>query len=123
MFTYFFNLLKFFILGSIVILDDFIDKTKNRHYTFFDGSEMSDVGVCHLPMSPAFCVRTRQIINETAKELGIDVFSKGTAICIEGPRFSTKAESNLYRSWGADVVNMTIVPECILAKEKGLLSI
>lgn len=107
--------------GSIVILDDFIDRTKSRVYTFYDGSEQSDVGVCHLPMCPAFDERTRQVVIETAKELGIDVFEKGVAVCIEGPRFSTKAESNIYRSWGADLVNMTIVPESILAKEKGLL--
>jgi 5'-methylthioadenosine phosphorylase len=107
--------------GSIVILDDFIDRTKSRVYTFYDGSENSDMGVCHLPMSPAFDERTRQVVIETAKELGVEVFPKGTAVCIEGPRFSTKAESNLYRSWGADLVNMTICPEAILAKEKGIL--
>ncbi len=61
------------------------------------------------------------MVIETAKELGIEVFDKGVAVCIEGPRFSTKAESNVYRSWGADLVNMTLVPECILAKEKGML--
>lgn len=107
--------------GSIVILDDFIDRTKSRVYTFYDGSENSEMGVCHLPTCPAFDERTRQVIIETAKELGIEVFPKGTAVCIEGPRFSTKAESNLYRSWGADLVNMTICPESILAKEKGIL--
>lgn len=106
--------------GSIVIIDDFIDRTKNRVYTFYDGSEHA-VGVCHLPMSPVFDERTRQVIIETAKELGIQVFPKGTAVCIEGPRFSTKAESNLYRSWDCDLVNMTICPEAQLAKEKGLL--
>lgn len=107
--------------GSIVILDDFIDRTKSRVYTFYDGSETSDVGVCHLPLYPAFDERTRQVIIETAKELGIEVFDKGTAVCIEGPRFSTRAESNLYRSWGAELVNMTLVPEVMLAKEKGIL--
>jgi 5'-methylthioadenosine phosphorylase len=107
--------------GSIVILDDFVDRTKNRVYTFHDGSEVSEVGVCHMPMSPCFDERTRQVIIDTAKELGIEVFKKGTAVCIEGPRFSTKAESNIYRSWNCDLVNMTLVPEIILAKEKGLL--
>lgn len=72
-------------------------------------------------MSPLMDERTRQVIIETAKELGISVFPKGTAVCIEGPRFSTKAESNLYRSWNCDLVNMTIMPEVVLAKEKGLL--
>jgi 5'-methylthioadenosine phosphorylase len=103
-----------------VILDDFIDRTKSRIYTFYDGSQ-HELGVCHLPMSPAFDERTRQVIIETANELGVKVFPKGTAVCIEGPRFSTKAESNMYRSWGSDLVNMTIVPEAQLAKEKGIL--
>ena len=106
--------------GSIVILNDVIDRTKNRVSTFYDGSELCP-GVCHLPMSPLMDERTRQVIIETASELGIEVFKKGTAVCIEGPRFSTKAESNLYRSWGCDLANMTIVPEVVLAKEKGLL--
>lgn len=108
--------------GSIVIIDDFIDRTKSRVYTFYDGSEQSDVGVCHLPMAPACDERTRQVIIETAKEIGLhEVFEKGTVVCIEGPRFSTRAESKLYRSWGADLVGMTLSPECILAKEKGML--
>lgn len=107
--------------GSIIILDDFIDRTKSRVYTFYDGSEQSDVGVCHLPMYPAFDERTRKVVLDTAKEIGLEVFNKGTIVCIEGPRFSTRAESNLYRSWGADLVGMTICPESILAKEKGML--
>ncbi|KAG5680850.1 hypothetical protein PVAND_010331 [Polypedilum vanderplanki] len=106
--------------GSIVIVDDFIDRTKSRIYTFYDGSQHA-LGVCHIPMSPAFDERTRNVIIETAKELGIQVFPKGTVVCIEGPRFSTKAESNIYRSWGSDLVGMTICPEVQLAKEKGLL--
>jgi len=107
--------------GDIVILDDFIDRTKTRVCTFYDGSETSGVGVCHIPMSPAFDERTRQVIIETAKEIGVDVHDKGTAVSIEGPRFSSKAESHLFRSWNCDLVNMTLVPEVILAKEAGLL--
>lgn len=72
-------------------------------------------------MSPAFDERTRQLIIETAKEIGVDVHPKGTAVSIEGPRFSSKAESHLFRLWGCDLVNMTLVPEVILAKEAGLL--
>ena len=85
--------------GDIVILDDFIDRTKNRTCTFYDGSETSETGVCHIPMSPAFDERTRQVVIDTAKEIGIQVHSKGTAVSIEGPRFSTKAESHLYREF------------------------
>lgn len=72
-------------------------------------------------MSPAFDERTRQVIIETAKEIGVEVHPKGTAVSIEGPRFSSKAESVMFRSWNCDLVNMTLVPEVILAKEAGLL--
>ncbi|XP_058832570.1 S-methyl-5'-thioadenosine phosphorylase [Topomyia yanbarensis] len=105
--------------GDIVIPDNFIDRTTKRTQTFYDGNELL-VGVCHIPMEPAFCSRTREILIETAKELGIGVHDKGTVVTIEGPRFSSKGESNLFRQWGADLVNMTLVPEVVLAKEAGL---
>lgn len=69
--------------------------------------------VVHLPMEPSFCSATRSIIIKTAQSLGIDVHPTGTAVVIEGPRFSTKAESNVFRSWNADLVNMTLFPEVI----------
>lgn len=69
--------------------------------------------VIHIPIEPPFCPVTRSIIINTAEKLGIQVHKTGTAIVIEGPRFSTKAESNLYRSWNADLINMTLVPEVI----------
>lgn len=72
-----------------------------------------DDKVVHLPIEPPFCSATRNIIIETAQSLGIPVHKTGTAVVIEGPRFSTKAESNVYRSWNADLVNMTLVPEVI----------
>lgn len=72
-----------------------------------------DDKVIHIPVEPAFCSTTRNIIIETAQSLGIHVHQTGTAVVIEGPRFSTKAESNLYRSWNADLVNMTLAPEVI----------
>uniref|UniRef100_A0A170YLN7 S-methyl-5-thioadenosine phosphorylase n=1 Tax=Triatoma infestans TaxID=30076 RepID=A0A170YLN7_TRIIF len=71
-------------------------------------------------MEPAFCEDTRKVLINVAKDLKLKVHESGIAISIEGPRFSTKAESNLYRSWGASLVNMTLVPEVILAKEAGL---
>jgi 5'-methylthioadenosine phosphorylase len=106
--------------GNLVIIDNFIDRTTKRHQTFYDGSSEA-VGVCHLPMEPAFCERTRQVLIDTAKELGIHAFTKGTIVTIEGPRFSTKAESQMFQQWGADLVGMTICPEAVLAKEAGLL--
>lgn len=105
--------------GDIVIPDNFIDRTTKRAQTFYDGNELL-VGVCHITMEPAFCVRTRKVLIETAKGLGIGVHDKGTVVTIEGPRFSSKAESKLFRQWGADLVNMTLVPEVVLAKEAGL---
>lgn len=68
---------------------------------------------------PPFII-SRKIIIDTAKNLGIDVVDKGTVVTIEGPRFSSRAESNVFRSWGCDLVNMTLVPEVVLAKEAGL---
>lgn len=70
-----------------------------------------DDKVVHVPMEPSFCPATRAIIIETARNLNIHVHPSGTAVVIEGPRFSTKAESNLFRLWNADLVNMTLFPE------------
>lgn len=107
--------------GNIVILDNFIDRTTKRHQTFFDGSSSSDVGVCHLPMEPAFDERTRQIVISTALEEGIEgIHTKGTVVTIEGPRFSSKAESMMFKQWNADLINMSTCPEVVLAKEAGI---
>ncbi|XP_018915663.2 S-methyl-5'-thioadenosine phosphorylase [Bemisia tabaci] len=105
--------------GDLVVVDSFIDRTQHRVQTFFDGSELNP-SVCHVPMEPAFCNKTRKILIETAQELGFKCHPSGTAVTIEGPRFSSRAESNLFRSWDAHLVNMTLVPEVVLAKEAGL---
>jgi 5'-methylthioadenosine phosphorylase len=108
--------------GNLVILDSFIDCTTKRELTFFDGKTPGcPPGICHIPMDSAYDEETRKALIETAKELGIVCHPSGTSVCIEGPRFSTRAESNVYRSWGAATVNMTTVPEAQLAKEAGLL--
>ncbi|KAL0279370.1 UNVERIFIED_CONTAM: hypothetical protein PYX00_000947 [Menopon gallinae] len=106
--------------GDIVILDSFIDRTTKRQCTFYDRTSPSFPGVCHLPMEPAFCNRTRQIIMQCAEKLHFKYHETGTCITIEGPRFSSRAESKLFKSWGGDVINMTTVPEVVLAKEAGL---
>ncbi|RLG58367.1 MAG: S-methyl-5'-thioadenosine phosphorylase [Candidatus Hydrothermarchaeota archaeon] len=98
--------------GDFVCADQFIDMTKNREYTFFDGPV-----VAHVSMADPFCPELSKICISTAKELGIRMHEKGTYICIEGPRFSTRAESKLWRSWGADIIGMTLVPEVNLARE------
>lgn len=102
--------------GHIVIPDNFIDRTTKRLQTFYDGGENSPKGVCHLPMEPAFCPRTREVLIRSAKELGIDVHESGTVVAIEGPRFSSKAESLMFKQWGGDIINMTTCPEVFFLK-------
>ncbi|KAK2514005.1 Mtap [Columba livia] len=97
-----------------------LDRTTKRHCTLYDGQHSTLPGVCHIPMAEPFCTKTREVLIETAKKLGLQCHSKGTMITIEGPRFSSQAESLMFRSWGADVINMTTVPEVILAKEAGM---
>ncbi|MBN3315632.1 MTAP phosphorylase, partial [Atractosteus spatula] len=106
--------------GDIVILDQFIDRTTKRPQTFYDGRPTSPPGVCHIPMADPFCTKTRQVLLEVARNLGVKIHPKGTVLTIEGPRFSSRAESLMFRLWGADVINMTSVPEVVLAREAGL---
>ncbi|TAL28355.1 MAG: S-methyl-5'-thioadenosine phosphorylase [Nitrospirae bacterium] len=100
--------------GDLVFVDQFIDHTKHRALTFHDEK------VIHTPMAEPFCKELRALLVKSAKELKLRHHSKGTVITIEGPRFSTKAESHMFRSWGADVINMSTVPEVILARELGI---
>ncbi|XP_069960442.1 S-methyl-5'-thioadenosine phosphorylase isoform X2 [Cherax quadricarinatus] len=106
--------------GDFVLLDQFIDRTTKRVQTFHDGEEGHPPGILHLPMDKPFCADTRNILEESCKELGYNVHSKGTVVTVEGPRFSSKAESLMFRLWGGDVINMTTVPEVVLARELGL---
>tara|TARA_Y100000310_G_scaffold333833_1_gene412206 strand:+ start:359 stop:1117 length:759 start_codon:yes stop_codon:yes gene_type:complete len=107
--------------GHLVILDQFIDFTRHRAITFHDtfpggGGENAK----HTAMPEPFSDDLRKAFIETAKELGIKHHEKGTVITIEGNRFSTRAESKMFRVWGADVINMSIAPECGLANEAGI---
>ncbi|XP_033115067.1 S-methyl-5'-thioadenosine phosphorylase-like [Anneissia japonica] len=106
--------------GQFVILDQFIDRTTKRIQTFYDGESSSPEGICHVPMHSPFCEDTRQILIKAAEKVGIEFHQSGTVLTIEGPRFSSRAESLLFHKWGADVINMTTVPEVVLAKEKGV---
>ncbi|XP_010586200.1 S-methyl-5'-thioadenosine phosphorylase isoform X4 [Loxodonta africana] len=109
------------ILGKIKNVDCvLLARTTTRPQTFYDGSRSCARGVCHIPMAEPFCPKTREVLIETAKKLGLRCHSKGTMITIEGPRFSSRAESLMFRTWGADVINMTTVPEVVLAKEAGI---
>ena len=100
--------------GHFVIIDQFIDFTKIRKNTFFD-SFCS--GVAHTPMAKPFDEKLREALYLSASELGNKVHKTGTVITVEGPRFSTKAESNMFRCWGADIINMSVATEAILANE------
>ncbi len=101
--------------GELVTPDQFIDFTKNREYSFYDGPR-----VAHIPMADPFCPDLRRTIVETAKTQGINLHENGTYVCIEGPRFSTRAESKMFRQWEGHIIGMTLVPEVVLAREAGM---
>lgn len=101
--------------GDFVVLDQFIDFTRHRDVTFFDSFEPRQMK--HTPMADPFDSHLRLKLIETAYDLGIKIFESGTVVTIEGPRFSTRAESNMFRLWGADVINMSTAPEAALANE------
>ncbi len=104
--------------GDIVIPDQFIDFTKHRINTFHDSFEQT--GPIHAAMAEPFSKELREILISTAKEKGVNYHPKGTIITIEGPRFSTRAESIMFRLLGADIINMSIAPEAALANEAQL---
>jgi 5'-methylthioadenosine phosphorylase len=101
--------------GTFVIPDQFIDRTKKRLDTFYEGGQ-----VCHISAADPFCKQLGPIFVKNAQKLGLDVKKSGTYVCIEGPRFSSRAESRLFQMWKADIVGMTIYPECVLAREAEL---
>ena len=101
--------------GDLVFPDQFIDRTAHRKQTFYEGEQ-----VCHISVAEPFCAHLRSLLSQKAAELNLTHHETGTLITIEGPRFSTKAESGLFRTWGCDVINMTTVPECVLAREAGM---
>ena len=98
--------------GEIVFCDQFIDRTTRREQSFYNQDK-----VCHITVAEPMCPELRKHVISIAKKLSVKMHETGTYVCIEGPRFSTKAESKMYRQWGADVVGMTLVPECVLARE------
>ncbi|CAG5131851.1 unnamed protein product [Candidula unifasciata] len=107
--------------GEIVLIDDFLDSTTARQQSFYDGTSNEFQGICHVPMNEPFCPQMRAILSSSIKSLGYQLHERGTVITFEGPRGSTWAESRLWREWRADIINMSTVPEVVLAKEVGLL--
>lgn len=101
-----------FAPGDFVMVDQFIDRTFHRAKSFFGKGCVAHVSLAH-PVSPLL----QNHAYEAAKAAGIKSHKNGTYVCIEGPQFSTLAESKLYRQWGCDVIGMTNVPESFLARE------
>ncbi|MFP4384995.1 MAG: S-methyl-5'-thioadenosine phosphorylase [Spirochaetia bacterium] len=104
--------------GDLVILDQFIDFTRHRAVTFHHFFEPGKA--VHTPMAEPFSEELRSLLIKASEKLRYKYHPRGTVITIEGPRFSTKAESNMFRIWGADVINMSIAPESALAREAGI---
>jgi 5'-methylthioadenosine phosphorylase len=101
--------------GSFVAVDQFIDRTQGRERSFFGQGVVAHVG-----MADPVCPRLAKLAADAAKKAGATVHRGGTYVAIEGPQFSTRAESQLYRKWGADVIGMTALPEARLAREAEL---
>ena len=101
--------------GDMVIVDQFIDRTSGRPATFF-----GDGIVAHIPFAEPVCPELRQSFQASCQSLNINYHAQGTYLCINGPQFSTRAESNLYRQWNVDVIGMTNMPEARLAREAGI---
>ncbi|MDL2283661.1 S-methyl-5'-thioadenosine phosphorylase [Oxalobacter sp. OttesenSCG-928-P03] len=98
--------------GMFVLVDQYIDRTHGRKNSFFEAG-----CVAHISMAHPTCVRLNRLIYDIAKQAGIETVSGGTYLAMEGPQFSTHAESELYRSWNCDVIGMTNMPEAKLARE------
>jgi len=104
--------------GDLVIVDQFIDFTKQRKMTFHEF--FAPHAPVHTPMAEPFDAGLRTLLIATCERLGYRCHKTGTVVTIEGPRFSTRAESRMFRAWGADVINMSIATEVALANEAGL---
>lgn len=103
--------------GDLVIIKDFIDFTKVRPLTFFEGGEES---VKHVDMTQPYCKNMGHKFHDIAGQIGLEIKGPAVYVCTEGPRFETASEIKMYKQLGGDVVGMTNVPEVVLAKELGM---
>jgi 5'-methylthioadenosine phosphorylase len=101
--------------GDFVVLDQLVDRTWGRADTYFDGSVVG-----HVSFADPYCPELRSVLTSACRDGGVAVHERGTVVVIQGPRFSTRAESNWYRSAGWEVINMTQYPESFLARELGI---
>jgi 5'-methylthioadenosine phosphorylase len=99
-------------LGDFVVCDQLVDRTRSRPHTFYDGPVTT-----HISFADPYCPTVREILVDKGRELGISTHEAGTMVVIEGPRFSTRAESRWFASEGWDTINMTGYPEGLLARE------
>jgi len=99
-------------IGDFVVCDQFVNRTSGREDTFYDGPVTT-----HVSMSEPYCPELREVIIKVGESLGLRIHDKGTVVVIQGPRFSTKAESQWFKSFGWEVINMTQYPEVVLARE------
>jgi len=104
--------------GDLVIIDQFIDFTKQRKMSFYESFEPHNP--VHTSMADPYDSRLRKILIDECKALNYPYHAKGTVVTIEGPRFSSRAESFMFRAWGADIINMSIATETVLANEAGI---
>jgi 5'-methylthioadenosine phosphorylase len=104
--------------GDLIIIDQFIDFTKQRKMTFYESFEPRNP--VHMAMADPYDSRLRQILINECIHLDYPFHARGTVITIEGPRFSSRAESCMFRCWGADIINMSIATETVLANEAGI---
>lgn len=106
--------------GDLVVLDQFIDFTKQRKMTFFESFGGGQENVQHAVMADPFDAALRDVLITAGRRLNLPIHERGAVVTIEGPRFSTRAESKMFRMWGADVINMSIATEAALANEAGV---
>ena len=104
--------------GDLVIIDQFIDFTKQRAMSFYES--FAPHRPMHAPMAEPFDAKMRATLMAVCEERGFVYHRSGTVVTIEGPRFSTRAESRMFRAWGADIINMSVATEAALANEAGI---
>ncbi|MFW9949171.1 MAG: S-methyl-5'-thioadenosine phosphorylase [Candidatus Thorarchaeota archaeon] len=107
------SLKKEYNKGKFILVDQYIDRTKKRDDSFYDGGQL-----CHISQASPYCGYLNDLFYQIGKTINLDIKKGGTYVCIEGPRFSTRAESKMFRKWEGDVIGMTTYPEVVLAAEK-----